>query len=52
MCAYKGHENRIETIERAFLDNSDESVIDEDFPPFISNVFQVIIPSISNIILA
>jgi hypothetical protein len=52
MWAVKGYENRIETIERALLDNSDESVIDEDFPPFTSNVFQVIPPSISKMILA
>jgi hypothetical protein len=50
--AYKGYENRIETIERTFLDDSDESVIDEDFPPVFCIFFQVILPSISNMILA
>jgi hypothetical protein len=29
----------IKTIERAFLDYSDESVRDEDFPLFICNIF-------------
>jgi hypothetical protein len=49
--AYKGYENRIETIERALLDDSDESVIDEDFPPFICNVCQVALPSLYKMIL-
>jgi hypothetical protein len=36
-----GYEIENKTIERAFLHYSDESVTDEDSPPFIYNAFGV-----------